>query len=74
MQAWRINGTDPFKLYNALDADYRPFAGGDPVKPRDPIVYQSFILACAEAASNWEAKLHQMKQQTEERKPLPYSA
>lgn len=53
MLAWRYGGEDPWRLYNALDADYRPLEHPErpPMRPRYPTRLRSFMYACAEMAA-----------------------
>lgn len=36
--AWRYGGEDPYKLYNGLDADYRPLGHPDELSDRKSVV------------------------------------
>jgi hypothetical protein len=53
---WKASGTDPYRLYNGLDEDYRPL--GDPTAPRRPPLYpervRAFLYACGERAREME--------------------
>lgn len=61
MLAWRYGSEDPYRLFNMLDAEYRPWAGGDPRPPARPGRVRAFIYACAQVAAEEEAKLHGAK-------------
>jgi hypothetical protein len=53
---WRTTGHDPYRLYNNLDADYRPLH--DPSLPSRPPQFpervRAFIYACGQYANRLE--------------------
>lgn len=57
--AWRYGGEDPWRLYNLLDAAYRPLANPTraPVRPKFPMRVRAFMYACARAALIMEGKM-----------------
>jgi hypothetical protein len=57
MLAWRYGREDPYRLYNMLDANYKPWGGGNPRPPLHPTRLRAFLYACAEVAAEEEAKL-----------------
>lgn len=55
--AWKHGGEDPYRLYNMLDAGYRPVEGGDPRPPLNPARLRYFIYGCALAAFEEDAEM-----------------
>jgi hypothetical protein len=57
--AWRYGGEDPYRLYNGLDADYRPLGHPDELSrpPRYPSRLRHFLYGAGLFASEIEAKL-----------------
>lgn len=54
--AWLHGGEDPWRLYNMLDADYRPLWKPDaaPMRPKTPTRLRAFMYACAQVAATME--------------------
>ena len=54
--AWRYGGTDPWRLYNLLDADFRPLWDPKlaPVRPLTPTRLRAFMYACGRVAAKMD--------------------
>jgi hypothetical protein len=53
---WRTTGHDPYRLYNNLDAEYRPLHDPSlpPRPPQFPERVRAFIYACGQRAFQLE--------------------
>lgn len=54
--AWKTAGSDPYRMYNGLGADYRPESdpNAEPRPPQFPERVRCFIYACASYARELE--------------------
>ena len=57
------HGSDPYAIYNGLDADYRPLAGGERKPPPFPSRVRHFVYGCAIYLADREEKLGGVKKQ-----------
>lgn len=50
--AWLHGGENPFRLYHALDHDYRPYGGGPVMRPAFPERVRALIYGFANQAQD----------------------
>jgi hypothetical protein len=48
--AWKHAGACPYRLFNRLDADYRPLEGGPPLRPPRPHRLAAVVYGFAQLA------------------------
>lgn len=60
---------DPYRVFNDLDADYRPYRGGEPLPPLYPSRLRAVLDAFGMYSFEQDARLHGAQIPKEKKQP-----